>query len=55
MQRDAKNGEKLGFKPEETQVYESFGLNIEHAKRLKAWGIMDPHLSPLSRTDKADI
>jgi len=40
-----KKWREAGFKPEETQVYESFGLNIEHAKRLKAWGIMDPHLS----------
>jgi len=34
-----------GFKPEETQVYESFGLNIEHAKRLKAWKITAFRLS----------
>jgi len=40
-----KKWREAGFKPEETQVYESFGLNIEHAKRLKAWGIMDPPLS----------
>jgi len=35
-----------GFKPEETKVYLSFGLNIKHAKRLKAWKITALHLSP---------
>jgi len=35
-----------GFKPEEVQVYRSFGLNIEHAKKLKAWKITALHLSP---------
>jgi hypothetical protein len=41
-----KKWREAGFRPEETKVYESFGLHIEHAKRLKAWGIMDLHLSP---------
>ena len=41
-----KKWREAGFKPEETQVYESFGLNIEHAKRLKAWKITALHLSP---------
>ena len=40
-----KKWREAGFKPEETQVYESFGLNIEHAKRLKAWKITALHLS----------
>jgi serine/threonine protein kinase len=35
-----------GFKPEEVQVYRSFGLNVEHAKKLKAWKITALHLSP---------
>jgi hypothetical protein len=35
-----------GFKPEEVQVYRSFGLHIEHAKKLKAWKITALHLSP---------
>jgi len=35
-----------GFKPEETKVYLSFGLHIEHAKRLKNWKITALHLSP---------
>jgi len=38
--------QEAGFKPEEVQVYRSFGLNIEHAKRLKAWKITALHLSP---------
>jgi hypothetical protein len=41
-----KKWREAGFKPEETKVYESFGLHIEHAKRLKVWRIMDFHLSP---------
>ena len=35
-----------GFEPDETKVYLSFGLHIEHAERLKAWGITASHLSP---------
>jgi len=35
-----------GFEPEETKVYLSFGLHIEHAKRLKDWKITALHLSP---------
>jgi serine/threonine protein kinase len=38
--------QEAGFKPEEVQVYRSFGLNIEHAKKLKAWKITALHLSP---------
>ena len=41
-----KRWQDAGFKPEEVRVYESFGLNIEHAKRLKAWKITALHLSP---------
>jgi hypothetical protein len=41
-----KKWREAGFKPEETQVYESFGLHIEHAKRLKDWKITALHLSP---------
>ncbi len=44
--RRCKKWQEAGFKPEETQLYESFGLNIEHAKRLKAWKITALHLSP---------
>jgi len=46
-----KNGERCkrwqdaGFRPEEVRVYESFGLNIKHAKRLKAWKITAFRLS----------
>jgi len=38
--------QEAGFKPEEVQVYRSFGLNVEHAKKLKAWKITALHLSP---------
>jgi len=38
--------QEAGFKPEEVQVYRSFGLHIEHAKKLKAWKITALHLSP---------
>jgi len=40
-----KKWREAGFKSEETQVYESFGLHIEHAKRLKAWKITAFRLS----------
>jgi len=56
-----KNGERCkrwqgaGFRPEEVRVYESFGLNIEHAKRLKAWKITALRLSPyLGQTKLTD-
>jgi len=38
--------QEAGFKLEEVQVYRSFGLNVEHAKKLKAWKITALHLSP---------
>jgi hypothetical protein len=41
-----KRWQDAGFKPEEVRVYESFDLNIQHAKRLKAWKITALHLSP---------
>jgi serine/threonine protein kinase len=44
--RRCKKWQEAGFKPEEVVVYESFGLNIKHAKRLKAWKITALHLSP---------
>jgi serine/threonine protein kinase len=44
--RRCKKWQEAGFKPEEVVVYESFGLNTKHAKRLKAWKITALHLSP---------
>ena len=44
--RRCKKWQEAGFKPEEVVVYESFGLNIKHVRRLKAWKITALHLSP---------
>jgi hypothetical protein len=46
METSAKDGKRQVSNQKRSKFTESFGLNIQHAKRLKAWKITALHLSP---------